>query len=258
MNVKISRSLGMVAVLYFTANFNAQNTPNDTLSNEQKIEEVVMIGYGTQKKSNVTGAIASIKEEDIAKIPAGKPEQVLQGRAAGVNVVTNSGQPGASATIRVRGITSYSSNNDPLWVVDGIVVDGIGWLTQSDIESIEVLKDGASSAIYGVSAARGVILVTTKKGKKGRLNLNYNGFFGVSNAARKIDLLNATQYATIINEGFVNDGGTARFQNPSAFGAGTDWQDAIFSSADRQNHEVSVQGGNEKSTFYGSFGYYDQ
>jgi len=258
MNVKISRSLGMVAVLYFTANFNAQNTPNDTLSNEQKIEEVVMIGYGTQKKSNVTGAIASIKEEDIAKIPAGKPEQVLQGRAAGVNVVTNSGQPGASATIRVRGITSYSSNNDPLWVVDGIVVDGIGWLTQSDIESIEVLKDGASSAIYGVSAARGVILVTTKKGKKGRLNLNYNGFFGVSNAARKIDLLNATQYATIINEGFVNDRGTARFQNPSAFGAGTDWQDAIFSSADRQNHEVSVQGGNEKSTFYGSFGYYDQ
>lgn len=114
------------------------------------------------------GAIASIKEEDIARIPAGKPEHVLQGRAAGVNVITNSAQPGASATIRVRGITSYSSNNDPLWVVDGIVVDGIGWLAQSDIESMEILKDGASSAIYGVSAARGVILVTTKKGKKGR------------------------------------------------------------------------------------------
>lgn len=258
MNVKISKGLGVIAVLYFTANFNAQNTTTDTISSEQKIEEVVMIGYGTQKKSNVTGAIASIKEEDISRVPAGKPEQVLQGRAAGVNVVTNSGQPGASATIRVRGITSYASNNDPLWVVDGIVVDGIGWLTQSDIESIEVLKDGASSAIYGVSAARGVILVTTKKGKKGRLNLNYNGFYGVSNAARKIDLLNATQYATIINEGFVNDGGTARFQNPSALGAGTDWQDVIFSSADRQNHEVSVQGGSDKSTFYGSFGYYDQ
>lgn len=258
MNVRISRSLGMVAVLYFTANFTAQNTKNDTLPKEQKIEEVVMIGYGTQKKSNVTGAISSIKASDIEAIPAGKPEQVLQGRAAGVNVISNSGQPGSSATIRVRGVTSYSSNNDPLWVVDGIVVDGIGWLNQSDIESIEVLKDGASSAIYGVSAARGVILVSTKKGKRGRLNLTYNGFYGVSNAARKLDLLDATQYATIINEGFANDGKQVRFQNPSAFGKGTDWQDQIFSTGERQNHEVSVQGGNDKSLFYGSFGYYDQ
>jgi outer membrane cobalamin receptor len=97
-----------------------------------------MIGYGTQKKSNVTGAISSIKASDIEAIPAGKPEQVLQGRAAGVNVISNSGQPGSSATIRVRGITSFGASNDPLWVVDGIVVDGIGWLNQSDIESIEV------------------------------------------------------------------------------------------------------------------------
>lgn len=258
MNVRISRSLGLVAALYFTANFSAQNTKKDTLPKEQKIEEVVMIGYGTQKKSNVTGAISSIKASDIEAIPAGKPEQVLQGRAAGVNVVSNSGQPGASATIRVRGVTSYSSNNDPLWVVDGIVVDGIGWLSQSDIESIEVLKDGASSAIYGVSAARGVILVTTKKGKKGKLNLSYNGFFGVSNAARKLDLLNATQYATIINEGFANDGQAVRFQNPSSFGKGTDWQDEIFGTGARQNHEISIQGGNEKSTYFASFGYYDQ
>ncbi|PJJ66756.1 SusC/RagA family TonB-linked outer membrane protein [Chryseobacterium geocarposphaerae] len=258
MNVKISRSLGLVAVLYFTANFSAQNTKKDTLPKEQKIEEVVMIGYGTQKKSNVTGAIASIRASDIEAIPAGKPEQVLQGRAAGVNVVSNSGQPGASATIRVRGVTSYSSNNDPLWVVDGIVVDGIGWLSQSDIESIEVLKDGASSAIYGVSAARGVILVTTKKGKKGKLSLSYNGFFGVSNAARKLDLLDATQYATVINEGFANDGQAVRFQNPASFGKGTDWQDEIFGTGARQNHEISIQGGNEKSTYFASFGYYDQ
>jgi TonB-dependent starch-binding outer membrane protein SusC len=258
MNVRISRSLGMVAVLYFTANFSAQNTKNDTLPKEQKIEEVVMIGYGTQKKSNVTGAISSIKASDIEAIPAGKPEQVLQGRAAGVNVISNSGQPGSSATIRVRGVTSYSSNNDPLWVVDGIVVDGIGWLSQSDIESIEVLKDGASSAIYGVSAARGVILVTTKKGKKGKLTLSYNGFYGVSNAARKLDLLDATQYATVINEGFANDGQAVRFQNPASLGKGTDWQNEIFGTGARQNHEVSIQGGNEKSTYFASFGYYDQ
>ncbi|UQB69438.1 SusC/RagA family TonB-linked outer membrane protein [Epilithonimonas zeae] len=258
MNLKYSKCLGLAAVLYFTANYSAQQRVSDTASKEKTIEEVVVIGYGTQKKSNVTGAIASIKASDIENIPAGKPEQVLQGRAAGVNVVSNSGQPGASSSIKVRGITSYNSNNDPLWVVDGIVVDGIGWLSQSDIESIEVLKDGASSAIYGVSAARGVILVTTKKGKAGRLNLSYNGFFGVSNAARKLDLLNATQYATVINEGFANDGSPIRFSNPSSFGLGTDWQDIIFSSADRQNHEISVQGGNEKSTFFGSFGYYDQ
>ena len=166
MNVKISRNLGVIAVLYFTANFSGQ-TKKDTLSKENKIDEIVVIGYGTQKKSNVTGAIASIKASDIENIPTGKPEQVLQGRAAGVSVVTNSGQPGAAATVRVRGITSFGAgSNSPLWVVDGIVVDNIGWLNQSDIESIEVLKDGASSAIYGVSAAKGVILVTTKKGKK--------------------------------------------------------------------------------------------
>lgn len=195
MNVKVSRSLGAIAVLYFTANFSAQTTPSDTVQKEQKIEEVVMIGYGTQKKSNVTGAISSINASDIEDIPAGRPEQVLQGRAAGVNVITNSGQPGSAATIRVRGVTSYSSSNDPLWVVDGIVVDGIVWLNQSDIESIEVLKDGASSAIYGVSAARGVILVTTKKGRKGKLNLSYNGFYGFGSAAKKLNLLNASQYA---------------------------------------------------------------
>ncbi|MCU7613565.1 TonB-dependent receptor [Chryseobacterium sp. GMJ5] len=258
MNVRISTSLGAIAVLYFTASFKAQTSTTDTIQKEQKIEEVVMIGYGTQKKSNVTGAISSIKASDIENIPTGKPEQVLQGRAAGVNVISNSGQPGASATIRVRGVTSYSSNNDPLWVVDGIVVDGIGWLSQSDIESIEVLKDGASSAIYGVSAARGVILVTTKKGKKGKLSLSYNGFFGVSNAARKLDLLDATQYATVINEGFANDGQAVRFQNPASFGKGTDWQDEIFGTGERQNHEVSIQGGNEKSIYFASFGYYDQ
>jgi TonB-linked SusC/RagA family outer membrane protein len=259
MNVRISRSLGAVAVLYFTASFSAQTQQKDTLSKENKIDEIVVIGYGTQKKSNVTGAIASIKASDIENIPAGKPEQVLQGRAAGVSVVTNSGQPGAPATVRVRGITSFGAgSNSPLWVVDGIVVDNIGWLNQSDIESIEVLKDGASAAIYGVSAAKGVILVTTKKGKRGKLTLSYNGFYGISNASKKLDLLDATQYAKIINEGFVNDGGTPRFSNPESLGKGTNWQDAIFGTGEKSSHEVSITGGNEKSTYYTSFGYFDQ
>ncbi len=259
MNLKYSKCLGLAAVLYFTANYSAQQRVSDTASKEKTIEEVVVIGYGTQKKSNVTGAIASIKASDIEDIPAGKPEQVLQGRAAGVSVVTNSGQPGSGATVRIRGLTSFGAGgNDPMWVVDGIIVDGIGWLNQSDIESIEVLKDGASSAIYGVSAARGVVLVTTKKGKKGVLSLAYNGSYGTSQAARKLDLLNATQYATIINEGFANDNSPIRFANPSMSGIGTNWQDTIFNTGDRQSHEISINGGNDKSTYYASFGYFDQ
>ncbi len=255
MNLKYSVSLGFIAALYFTAGMHAQTV--DSLR-EKSIEEVVVIGYGSQKKSNVTGAIASIKSADIENIPAGKPEQVLQGRAAGVSVITNSGQPGSSATVRVRGITSFGASNDPLWVVDGIVVDGIGWLNQSDIESIEVLKDGASSAIYGVSAARGVVLVNTKKGKKGRLNLSYNGSFGVGNAAKKLDLLNASQYATIMNEAIVNGGGTTRYNNPESFGTGTDWQNVIFDTSERSSQEFSISGGSDKSTFFTSFGYFDQ
>lgn len=258
MNVRISRNLGVIAVLYFTANFSGQ-TKKDTLSKENKIDEIVVIGYGTQKKSNVTGAIASVRAKDIEDIPSGKPEQVLQGRAAGVSVVTNSGQPGSAATVRVRGVTSFGAgSNDPLWVVDGIVVDNIGWLNQSDIENIEILKDGASSAIYGVSAAKGVILVTTKKGRKGKINLAYNGFYGLSSAAKKLDLLNASQYGMIINEALTNAGQPAKFANPQSFGTGTDWQKEIFNTAERTSHEFSLSGGNDRSTFYSSFGYYEQ
>jgi TonB-linked SusC/RagA family outer membrane protein len=259
MNVKITKGLSIIAVLYFTANFNAQNRGNDTLPKEQKIEEVVMIGYGTQKKSNVTGAISSLKASDLEDIPSGRPEQVLQGRAAGVSVISNSGQPGSPATVRVRGITSFGAgSNDPLWVVDGIVVDNIAWLNQSDIEGMEILKDGASAAIYGVSAARGVILITTKKGTKGKLNLSYNGFFGVGSASKKLDLLDASQYAMIRNEANTNDGRAPLFSNPSSYGIGTDWQKEIFNSAQRSSHEFSINGGNDKSTYYASFGYYDQ
>lgn len=259
MNLKYSKCLGLAAVLYFTANYSAQQV-SDTTSKESAIEEVVVIGYGTQKKSNVTGAISSIKASDIENAPAaGRPEQVLQGRAAGVSVISNSGQPGTAPTIRVRGITSFGAGgNDPLWVVDGIVVDNIGWLSQSDIEGMEILKDGASSAIYGVSAARGVVLITTKKGAKGRMNLSYNGFYGVGSAAKKLDLLNGTQYATIMNEAYRNDGLTPVLGDPSTYGVGTDWQKQIFNTAERQSQEFSISGGSDKSTFYSSFGYYDQ
>ncbi|MEZ7500525.1 TonB-dependent receptor [Flavobacterium sp. Arc3] len=230
------------------------------VSQSQDLNEVVVVGYGTQKKSVVTGAISSIKASDLEDLPITRVEQSLQGRVSGLTIAANSGQPGSSATIRVRGITTFG-NNEPLWVVDGVVVDsgGIGYLNQSDIASIEVLKDAASQAIYGARAATGVILVTTKKGKSGKVSVNYNGYTGISAPARKLDLLNATQYATLMNEASVAGGGAIKFADPASYGTGTDWQSAIFNnSAKRVGHELSLSGGNEVSTFYLSFGLLDQ
>ncbi|HEX6181209.1 MAG TPA: TonB-dependent receptor [Chitinophagaceae bacterium] len=226
------------------------------------MNEVVVVGYGTQKRSVITGAISSVKARDLEKVPSNRIEQSLQGRVAGVTIAQNSGQPGSPSTIRIRGLTTFGDgNNNPLWVVDGVVVDqgGIGYINQSDIESIEVLKDAASAAIYGTRAATGVILVTTKKGRAGKFVLSYNGFYGVSSPARKLDLLNASQYAAVMNERAVNDGGNLVFANPDALGTGTDWQDAIFyNDANRYSHEISFSGGSDKSTFFFSFGIQDQ
>ncbi|MEN2414015.1 SusC/RagA family TonB-linked outer membrane protein [Flavobacterium mesophilum] len=228
----------------------------------QSLNEVVVVGYGTQKKSVVTGAISSVKAADLEKVPNGRVEQSLQGRVAGVSVASTSGQPGSASKVRVRGVTTFrEGGNDPLWVVDGIAVDAgaIGFINQSDIESIEVLKDAASAAIYGTRAATGVILVTTKKGKSGKISVNYNGFAGVSAPAKTLNMLNATQYGAIMNEKSLADGGPIKYADPTALGKGTDWQDAIFNhSAFRYTHELSISGGGEKSTFYASFGIQDQ
>ncbi len=225
------------------------------------LEEVVVVGYGIQKKRVVTGVISSVKSRDLEKVPSGRVEQSLQGRVAGVTIAQNSGQPGSSSTIRVRGVTTFgNSGNNPLWVVDGVVVDagGIGYLNQSDIESIEVLKDAASAAIYGTRAATGVILVTTKKGSEGKISVGYNGFVGTSSPSKVLDLLNASQYAAILNERAVAGGGNIIFPSVD-LGVGTDWQKEIFNySALRNTHEVSLSGGSNRSTFYVSFGLHDQ
>lgn len=269
----------------FDGNFSIQASPGETLqisyigydtkevtigssnvleiqltADTQSLDEVVVVGYGTQKKSVVTGAISSIKGEDLEDLPITRVEQSLQGRTSGITIAANSGQPGSSSTVRVRGITTFGNNN-PLWVIDGVVVDagGIGYLNQSDIKSIEVLKDAASQAIYGARAAAGVILVTTKTGKSGKLTVNYNGYTGLSAPAQKLDLLNARQYATLINEAYINGGGTSVFPNPESLGSGTDWQDVIFNnSAQRNGQEISLSGGNEVSNFYASFGFLEQ
>lgn len=225
----------------------------------EDLSEIVVVGYGTQKKSVVTGAISRIKAKDIENLPVTRLEQSLQGRISGISVASTGGQPGAPADIRIRGITTFGNNN-PLYVVDGVVIDngGIGTFNQSDIESIEVLKDG-SAAIYGTRGATGVILITTKKGKAGKINVTYNGFTGISAPNRKLNLLNAAQYATLTNEAYAAANRPLPFSDPNALGAGSDWQSTIFNnSAQRFSHELGISGGSENSNFFLSVGLLDQ
>ncbi len=224
------------------------------------LDEIVVVGYGTQKRRDLTGAISSVKASDLENMPVFRVEQSLQGRIAGVQVTANSGQPGESAKVRIRGTSSLTANTDPIYVVDGIVINGgIEYLNQSDIESIDVLKDAASAAIYGTQGSNGVILVTTKKGRQGKITVNYNGYFGTQAPWRKLDLLNAREYATLMNEMRVNGNKPLMFSDPAALGEGTDWQKAVFNNNARiQNHELSISGSGDKSSYFGSFGYLDQ
>ncbi|MCD8739202.1 TonB-dependent receptor [Mucilaginibacter roseus] len=225
----------------------------------RSLNEVVVVGYGTQKKSVVTGAIAHVSGRDLENQQVTRFDQALQGRTSGVVVVAGSGAPNAAPIIRVRGITSINNSN-PLYVIDGIISQngGLENLNPNDIESIEVLKD-ASAAIYGSRSSNGVVLVTTKKGKSGAPQLSYNGYFGTQKATKQFDVVNATQYATLRNQAVTNDGGTAPFANPAQFGEGTNWQDIVLGeSAAIQNHNLSIQGGTELNKYYLSFGYLNQ
>lgn len=234
------------------------------IEDQNTLDEVVInVGYGSQKKSVNTGAISKVTAKDLEGTPNnGRIEQALQGKTTGVFIASNAGQPGSSSTIRVRGITSFNGygGNNVLWVVDGVAIsDDIGFLNQSDIESIEVLKDAASLAIYGARSASGVILVTTKKGKQGGIKVGYTGSYGISSPAKVLDLLNATEYAALRNEKSINDGGSPIYTDLSILGKGTDWQKAIFNdNAVKYNHEVNMSGGTENSNFYLSFGSQNQ
>ena len=227
------------------------------------MDEVVVVGYGTQRKSVVTGAISSVHASDLENQPVVRVEQALEGRTSGLTIAAQTGAPGSAATVRLRGFTSFGNGkNDPLWVIDGVVTDagGIGYLNQDDIESIEVLKDGASAAIYGTRAAAGVILITTKKGKSGTLKINYGGYYGLQEPAKKLHLMDATQYATMRNQAVLaaNPTATVPFADPVSLGKGTDWQKTIFNyHAPKMNHELSLSGGNDKGTYFTSFGYTD-
>jgi TonB-linked SusC/RagA family outer membrane protein len=225
------------------------------------LEQVVVVGYGTQKKSLVTGSIATVTAKNIENKPITRIDNALQGTTAGVTLAQSSGAPGSSPTIRIRGITSIN-NSDPLFVVDGVVMNGgINYLDPNNIASIEVLKDAASCAIYGARAANGVILVTTKKGRMNTpLQVNYNMQMGYQNVIKKVQLTNAKQYMQLRNESVMNDGRLPVFSlsQINSAGAGTNWQDEIFSTAPYQSHNVSVSGGSDKATYYASLGYIDQ
>ena len=225
----------------------------------QTLQDVVVIGYGVQKKSVVTAAIAKVSSDDLAGTAPVRMDNALKGLAAGVNVTSNSGQPGAASRIRVRGIGSVNDSN-PLYIVDGMPIEGgLDYINPSDIESIEVLKDAASGAIYGARAANGVILVTTKKGKMGKVTVNYNFSQGWQTAWKHRDVLDATGYMVMQNEGLVNAGQAPKYADPYNVTTNTDWQNLLFNdNAPVQNHELTLSGATEKVNYYFSLGYYNQ
>ena len=267
--VQAGKTLVISYIGFVTQEVPASSDMTVVLKEDDKtLNEVVVIGYGVQKKSVVTAAIAKVSADDLEGKSPVRVDNALKGLAAGVNVTSSSGQPGASPRVRVRG-TGTINNSDPLYIVDGMPIEGgIDFLNPSDIESIEVLKDAASGAIYGARAANGVVLVTTKKGKVGKPSINYNFSQGWQTAWRRRDVTSATDYAIMQNELRLNGGQAPIYADPYNLmdtngdpiqGFGTDWQDLVFNdNAPVQNHEVSVSGASDKLNYYLSMGFYDQ
>lgn len=260
MGVEKNATMEVSFVGYLTKEVKAQPQLVVVLEEDNKLlEDVVVVGYGVQKKSVVTAAIAKVSADDMAGTAPVRMDNALKGLAAGVNVTSASGQPGAASKIRVRGTGSVNSS-DPLYIVDGMPIEGgLDFLNPSDIESIEVLKDAASGAIYGTRAANGVILVTTKKGKKGKATVNYNFAQGWQTAWKHRDVLNASEYMVMRNEGLINAGQAPLYKDPYNVTVDTDWQDLIFNdNAPVTNHELSVSGASEATNYFLSVGYYNQ
>ncbi len=237
---------------------------NVTLQTESlALSEIVVVGYGTQRRADVTGAISSVSSEKLNAVPVGNFDQALQGRAPGLVVISN-GAPGQAATLRVRGISTVNDAN-PLFVVDGVVSTTINNLNSSDIERIEVLKDASTAAIYGSLGSNGVIMVTTKKGKPGKVVVDFEGYYGVQYSDKRYDLLNAEQYREYATGG--------AFSTPTVYanpiyadrlagkgpsqpeGGETDWQNEIYQNGPMQNYDLALSGGNENTTFRLSTGY---
>lgn len=242
----------------------------DVILKEQlaDLDEVVVVGYGTQRRSDLTGSVSSVGEDDFNKGPLVSADQLIQGKASGVQMINNSGQPGGSSTVRIRGNSAVTGSGQPLYVVDGVALDGrsarpdqsgglgsspagnpLNFMNPSDIASVEILKDASATAIYGSRAAYGVVLITTKRGKEGALKVDVSSSGGVANIARKVDVLDGNQYRDALNQyGFTT----------GDYGENIDALDAILRTAYNQNHNLSLSGGSPDNKYRASFGYQDQ
>ena len=225
----------------------------------EMLDEVVVIGYGTMKKSDLTGAVSSIGNKDIKDSPVSNLGQAIQGKISGVQIV-DAGKPGDNVSIKIRGLGSIN-NCDPLVVIDGVPTDlGLSSLNMADVERLDVLKDASATAIYGSRGANGVVMITTKRGTEGKGKLAVSANYSFQNATNVPSLLNAAQYAELSNDMMVNSGRNPNpeWANPSELGAGTDWMDELLRTGVMQNYTVSYSGGNEKSHYYVSGGFLDQ
>jgi TonB-dependent starch-binding outer membrane protein SusC len=241
-----------------------RSTVNVSLKTDTKaLEEVVVVGYGTQRKIETTGSIASVKAADLVQTPVANVAQGLQSRIAGVQINQNTGSPGGNVSVRIRGTNSINGSSEPLYVVDGIQISNGGGINDisplstinpNDIESVEVLKDASASAIYGARAANGVILITTKRGKSGATRVTYDGYYGSQKVNKMLKILNASEFAQLENEVFKNN----YYPDPTSLGEGVNWQKVIFRKAPIQNHQLSINGGNEKTQLALSLNYFDQ
>lgn len=251
----------------------------------QTLEEVVVVGYGTQRKSDITGSVASLSRDQMAQTIVTNADQMLQGKVAGVQVTQNSGAPGGATSIRIRGASSLNSSNEPLYIIDGVPMNtanasigGFEWMggsngqttvnplaaiAPSDIVSIDVLKDASACAIYGAAGANGVVLVTTRRGSAGHTNITYDGYVAWQETAKRLKMMDLRQYAQyqteLFEEGVLSESNYDKtYSDPSLLGKGTDWQDEIFRTAFMQSHQVGLTGGNEKTVYAMSAGWMKQ
>ncbi|HUM67178.1 MAG TPA: SusC/RagA family TonB-linked outer membrane protein, partial [Chitinophagaceae bacterium] len=237
-------------------------------SSNMSLDEVVVVGYGTQKRTLVTGAVSSVNSKTLNELPALNISQALQGRVAGL-MVTNNGSPGAEPIVRIRGISSISYASDPLYVVDGFPTGNLSTIDTRDIESVDVLKDASAAAIYGSRATNGVIMITTKKGRRdSKMRVNLDSYVGTQKVTERLDLLNTQQfmqYALAYRGSQVPRLSPPDIDQPTHTGASqtygqtnTDWQDAYFKNGPMTQHNLGLSGGNEISRFYASAGFTDQ
>lgn len=224
------------------------------------LDEVIAIGYGSSKKSDLTSSITSIKGEDVKTMSVGNPVTALQGKAPGVQVIAGGGEPGASPKVLIRGFTSINLSTDPLYVVDGVPMGGnLNFLNNNEIESMEVLKDASASAIYGSRASNGVVLITTKRGSDGKTQFSADLSYGIQVFKKPFEMANGTEYAEIMNQSRVNAGLSEKFSDPSSYGEGTDWwSEGIKKTSPQRNFSLQASGGSKNNRYAVSLNYYDQ